>query len=271
MSQYVLPVCFTVFIWWFSTGVVLYLNSQDERHRRNTFLVGSVITLACLFGLTVSSEYATKAYAMIAFTQALIVWGWCEMGYFMGFITGPRKTKCPTPCTGFQRFKYAIETSLHHELMVILIGSLLLVYTWNQPNQIGMWTFVILWLMRWSAKLNLFLGVRNMNYEWIPEHLKYISSYIKSRPMNFLFPFSVTVASIIATVLVMSAFNDQSSNFHQFGHMILATLLILAVIEHWFLILPINDSALWDWASRMSNTVDRDNKSTAIGRSVHQD
>ena len=37
-----------------------------------------------------------------------------------------------------------------------------------QPNQVATWTFALLWVMRLSAKFNLFLGVRNRGEEFGP-------------------------------------------------------------------------------------------------------
>ncbi len=268
MSHYLIPVCYTIFAWWFSTGIVLYLNKQSNRKRRTSFVLGLLVAVVSFYGLIQSSQYFTEFYVYVAFTQALLVWGWCEMSYFMGFITGPRKVECPESCSRSQRFFYAIETSLHHELLVIFIGTALIIGTWGHLNQIGMWTFVILWFMRWSAKLNLFLGVLNLNHDWIPENIKYIASYTKVRSMNFLFPFSVTIASVVATALVFSALSGQASSVEQTGLMLLATLLFLAVLEHWFLILPINDSILWNWATKLSQISESFKESTVTNETL---
>jgi putative photosynthetic complex assembly protein 2 len=46
----------------------------------------------------------------------------------------------------------------------------------RQPNQVGTGTFAVLWVMRISAKLNLFLGVRNLSEELLPPHLAYLGA-----------------------------------------------------------------------------------------------
>ena len=38
--------------------------------------------------------------------------------------------------------------------------------------------------MRQSAKLNVFLGVRNLNADFLPDHLKYLQTYFVRAPMN---------------------------------------------------------------------------------------
>ena len=56
--------------------------------------------------------------------------------------------------------------------------------------------------MRESAKLNLFLGVRNLSEEFLPAHLAYLQSYFRRRSMNMLFPFSVTVSTVFRSISV---------------------------------------------------------------------
>jgi len=44
MSQYLLPVLFTIFIWWFSTGAILWLGRLPRASFRWTML-GSTLVL----------------------------------------------------------------------------------------------------------------------------------------------------------------------------------------------------------------------------------
>ena len=69
---------------------------------------------------------------------------------------------------------------------------LLILATLGEPNQFGTWTFIVLWWMHQSARLNVFLGVSNLNADFLPEHLAHIRSFFRNAPMNLLFPFSVT-------------------------------------------------------------------------------
>ncbi len=52
--------------------------------------------------------------------------------------------------------------------------------------------------MNLSARLNLFLGVRNLHAEFLPDHLAYLVCYLKRAPMNRLFPVSVTLGTAAA-------------------------------------------------------------------------
>jgi hypothetical protein len=62
--------------------------------------------------------------------------------------------------------------------------------------------------------------------------------------MNFLLPFSVTGGTVLATLLFES---------EAVGHLLLATLVLLGVLEHWMLVLPFAPTALWGWALRSRN------------------
>jgi putative photosynthetic complex assembly protein 2 len=247
MLEYGLPVLYALGLWWFSTGLILYLDNLPGRTFGWTMLGGTAVLAVAIFALVVSSTSTSLIAAYIAFTAGVLVWGVLEMSYFTGFVTGPRKTPCPQDCTGWKRFGLAVLTSLYHELAVLSAVGFLVLISWGEPNQIGTWTFVVLWLMRWSAKLNLFLGVPNLN-DWLPDHLAYLKTYMPKRSMNLLFPISVTLPTVIVTLLVVQALGTDASGSAVVGLILVATLLALGILEHWFLVLPLPDEALWAWA-----------------------
>jgi putative photosynthetic complex assembly protein 2 len=125
-----------------------------------------------------------------------------------------------------------------------------LAITWEAPNQTGWWTYVILWTMRQSTKLNIFLGVRNLNESFLPPHLKYLQTYFTRRALNPLFPLSIVVSTLIVVPLWQSALVPGASPFQVASQSLLGTLLSLAILEHWFLVLPLPFEALWKWGLR---------------------
>ncbi|CAN0304554.1 unnamed protein product, partial [Phaeothamnion confervicola] len=197
MSNIGLPLLYALLLWWFSTGVILYLDSLPRRTFRWSLAGASVLTVAALYALVRSSEMVSAVGAYIAFTAGVLVWGWLEMSYFMGLITGPWQSPCPPSVHGWRRFVLAIRTSLYHECAIVLTGGMMLWFTREQPNALAAWTFVVLWLMRWSSKLNVFLGVPNLNEDFLPEQLSYLKSFMPHRPMNLLFPVSITAATVV--------------------------------------------------------------------------
>lgn len=250
MSDYGLPVLYALFVWWFSTGAIIYLDGLPQRTFRWSMLGATLVFAASIYGLWVTSADGSVAGAYIAFTCGLLAWGWQEISFYMGFVTGPRKDVCPEDCRGWRHFVHAIQTSLYHELAIIASAAVVVWVTWGGENQIGMWTFMVLWWMHQSAKLNVFLGVRNLNEDFLPDHLEFLKGFLTKKPMNLLFPVSVTVSTVIAVALVEEAIAPGATAFEVAGFTFLATLMALAILEHWFLVLPLPSAALWQWGLR---------------------
>jgi putative photosynthetic complex assembly protein 2 len=247
MATYGLPILFTLGLWWLSTIVILYL---DGLHRR-TFvwsLAGATLLAACaMLGLATTSGDASSTGAYCAFTCGLCLWAWQIITFYMGFITGPRKTACGPDCKGFERFVEAVRACAHHEIAVALMAVAIFAIALNQPNQFGLWTFLVLWWMHASAKLNVFFGVPNLGEEFIPLHMRYLVSFMSRKPMNMFFPLSVTLSTVIAVMLIGRATADTAVPFEVAGYTMLATLMVLAILEHWLLVTPFDANALWKW------------------------
>ncbi len=245
MTAYGLPIVATLFAWWFSTGAILYLDGLPRRTFRWSFGAASLIALAALWGLTATADQTGPAGAYLAVLCAVLLWGWNEMAFLFGYLTGPRREPCPQDATGFARFAFATRAILHHELA--LLASLLLVaaLSWGGANPFGLMTFALLFAMRLSTKLNIFLGVPNTTVEFLPAHLAYLKSYFRSKPMNLLFPFSATLSTLLTAWLVHKAVLADPALAT--GFVLLATLAALGVIEHWFLVVPLPVAGLWSW------------------------
>ena len=250
MTLYGLPILFALFVWWFSTGLIMYLDGLPRRTFRWSMLGATLLLAASLWGLHASSHAASVRGAYLAFTCGLLAWGWQEISFYMGFVTGPRSEPCAEGCRGWRHFGHAIQTSLWHELAIIASAVAVVALCRGGANQVGMWTFMVLWWMHQSAKLNVFLGVRNLNEEFLPEHLQFLRSFLTKKSMNLLFPVSVSVSTVIAMHLVQVASAADASPFQAVGFTFLATMMVLAIVEHWLLMLPLPASALWGWSLR---------------------
>ncbi|WP_132254549.1 putative photosynthetic complex assembly protein PuhE [Methylobacterium segetis] len=248
MSSYAVPALYAVAIWWFSTGLIILLDHLPRRTFRWSMAGASLVLAASLWAVRASAGDASEAGAYTAFTAALLVWGWQEISYYMGFVSGPAPRACPPGTRGFERFRAAAATSLWHEIAIVAGALAILVLTWDAPNRFALWTYLILWGMNLSARLNMFLGVRNLNAEFLPDHLSYLGCYLAKKPMNLLFPASVSLATIIVALLGRTALADDLTAFELVGFTILTTLTALATLEHWFLMLPLPSSALWNWS-----------------------
>ena len=250
MAVYLLPIAYTLFAWWFSTGVILYLNGLPKRTHPWTMLGATVLLGVALVGLGASRDDTRVTGAYLAFTSTLLVWAWQEVAFLLGYVTGPRRTPCPAGATGWRRAGFALQTLLHHELALIVLGLAVVAITWGGANPTGVSTFMIFWVMRQSAKLNIFLGVRNCSENFLPRHLKYLQSYFRQAPMNALFPVSVIASSWLAVLLWQAATAHGVTAFEATALTFSGTLLSLAILEHWFMVLPLPSQALWNWGLR---------------------
>jgi putative photosynthetic complex assembly protein 2 len=247
MSGSVLACLGAVLGWWLGTGIILWLNHLPETTYRWSLAIASALLLLTLAALPDIARDTSGQGLALAFACALVLWAWLELSYLMGLVTGPRPEPCPPTVSTGQRFLLGIQTSLYHELSMLALVALCFALTSNAPNQVTAWSCVILWLLRWSAKLNLFLGVSNFNEHWLPDRLRYLGSYMRRRSMNGLFPLSLLAGSAACAALGLSAI-AASPGFERESLVMLTTLLALGLLEHAFLMLPVRDSRLWQWA-----------------------
>jgi putative photosynthetic complex assembly protein 2 len=240
------PLIFTIFVWWFSTGLILKLNGLPKRFFRAIFVVSIAVLLLAFWGLEISSQKATLAGAYCSFTCAIVIWGWQELAFLLGYITGSRRSDCPAGLSGMRRAWYAFQTINYHELTLLSLGIVIFLMNLDAVNQTGLWTYIILWGMRQSTKINIFLGVLNFNEAFLPQHLKYLITYFKRRAMNFLMPFSILL-SVIFLVPIWSRVTSDSSGYEMTSSALLGTLIALGLLEHLFLIMPFPSELLWKW------------------------
>lgn len=246
--DYALPPLFALFVWWFGTGVVMLLDGLPRGTFRLSQGLSTAIALGALVCIARSAHNDSVAGAYAAFTCAVLVWGWHELSFLTGWLTGPRKLACSAPAHEATRFSEAVQAILWHELALVAMGVLIAALTWGGANQVATWTFALLWVMRLSAKLNLFLGVRNLGQEFLPPHLIYLGSYFRRRRMNTLLPLSLLAGTAVTVALVASALD--AGGAERVGLLLVASMLVLALVEHLLMVLPLPATLLWRWALR---------------------
>jgi putative photosynthetic complex assembly protein 2 len=246
--DYALPPLFAIIVWWLGTGVVMLLDGMPRDTFRWSVGISTLIALGALVCIARSADNTGVAGAYAAFTCAVLVWGWHELAFLTGWLTGPRKDACSAPLHGPTRFNEAVQAILWHELAIIAMGAAITALTWGGANQVATWTFALLWVMRLSAKFNLFLGVRNRGEEFLPPHLRYIGSYFRRRSMNALLPLSVLGGVAVAGWMIDAAIG--AGGALRTGLLLVCSMLVLAVIEHLLLVTPLPASLLWRWAMK---------------------
>lgn len=247
MYSYGLPILVTLFAWWFSTGAILYLDGLPRRTFVWSMVGASVIAVLGLFGLWATRADMSVSGAYLAFFSALALWGWNEIAFLLGHVTGPRRSACPDGARGVKRFIYASQSVLYHEALILLTLGAIALAIGEGANRTGLYAFALLWAMRLSTKLNVFLGVPNLTVDFLPDHLRYLKSFFAIKPMNLLFPFSVSTATLLTAYLGWMAAQAPLDSSTAIGITLLASLSALALIEHWFLVLPLPFGELWRW------------------------
>ncbi|CCE00494.1 putative photosynthetic complex assembly protein PuhE [Bradyrhizobium sp. STM 3809] len=248
MGATAIAIPYVVFVWWFSTGAVLALVGLAARHP-SAFKWGTAAAfVAAVSGVIVSSRAAEDANAYCAFTCAILLWGTVEMSLLAGWITGPRPEPCPGDCTPASRVGFALQAIAYHELALIATAGLVFAVTSGAPNRLSWWTFAALLVLRQSAKINLFLGVRTLNDELLPQQVRFMRSYFAKKSINPMFPFSIAAATT-ATVLVAAAALGAKSTFDGVALSLLASLIALGLLEHGFMALPMPVINLWRWSA----------------------
>jgi putative photosynthetic complex assembly protein 2 len=248
MSDYALPALAAVLLWWAGTGAVLLLDRLPRDTAGWTFGAASLFTLAALLCIGHTAGDASVAGAYAGFTCAVVLWGWHELAFLSGWLTGPRQRAATPGSGGWRRLSEAVQVLLWHELALIASGVALWWWLAGSVNPVAAWTFTLLYAMRVSAKLNLYLGVRNLALDFLPPQLWYLGSYFRQRRFNPLMPVSLLVGSGMVGWLLQGAAATEGGI--RVAHVLLAALLVLALVEHLMLVLPLQPSTLWRWALR---------------------
>jgi len=240
------PLLFALLMWFIGTATVVWLDSRPRDTFRTSLSLAGVVAIAAMGLVWTYADSTTVDGAYVGFGAAIAIWGWHEMSFLMGEVAGPNRASCPPGLTGWARFKAATATVIHHELAIAATAIALFALTWGQPNQAAPLTFALLFVLRLSAKFNLYFGVPNLSDEVFPEHLAYLKTYFRKRRMNALFPFSI-MGSVGLAVWAWTV-AEGSVDGAAASATLLAGLAALGVVEHLFLVLPMRDAKLFSWA-----------------------
>ena len=240
----------TLFLWWFSTGVILWRvrvadNGTAQDHVNSVIIglpllaIGAAAAHASLSDLSANGIY-------LAFLAALSLWGWIELAFLSGVITGPNHAPCPPFLPQSDRFWRAVGTIAWHEAALVATLTALAIVTVHAANPFAFGTFALLFAARISAKLNLFLGVPRINTQFLPRPLSHLPSHFRIGRITAFFPLSVSALTVFSALLLERAINVTHPGM-SVGYSLLTCLCLLALLEHWFMVLPLPDEKLWRW------------------------
>ena len=243
------PLLFALLMWFIGTAAVVWLDSRPRATFRTSLILAGLVAVAAAVLVRLHADDRSVDGAYIGFGAAILIWGWHEMSFLMGEVAGPNRAPCPPDAVGWARFRAATATVIHHELAIAATALLLFALTWGQPNQSAPLTFLLLFVLRLSAKFNLYLGVPNLSDEVFPAHLAYLKSYFRKRAGNALLPVSLMGSGGLAIWAWTVAEAAPLRSGVGVTASLLAGLSALGMIEHLFLVLPLRDAKMWHWAS----------------------
>ena len=131
-----LPIAFTLGVWWLSTGLVLRAIQPSAGRQRGAMAAASLLLLLGMAGVVVTRDLVTPLGAYLAFVSAVLVWAWQEVAFLLGLVTGPNREPCP-PVSGWRRAWYAFTAIAHHELALVLLGIAVLLHSLSAPNPVA--------------------------------------------------------------------------------------------------------------------------------------
>lgn len=239
-----------LFLWWFSTGIILWRVKRADQEGRDAHLWSVILGLPLLLGGFVALRHTlqddTATGAFTAFVAALAIWGWLELAFLSGIVAGPNTRPCPPLAPLWERFIRAVGTILWHELALMGTLGIIAVISEGAANRFALWTFAILFFARISAKLNLFFGVPRIHTEFLPRPLAHLASHFRRAPMNAFFPAAITALSFASACFLERLWSAQTEG-QVIGFTLLSALTLLALLEHWFMVVPLPDQKLWRW------------------------
>jgi putative photosynthetic complex assembly protein 2 len=248
VSSLALPLLFATLLWFFATGFVLWLDRLPQATWPFSIVAATVASGFAMGGIIMTAPMTGSAAAYIAFACALVIWGWHELSFLMGFVTGPNRDACPADAAGWRRFRLAAATLIHHEIAMFLTVLVIAAASWGQPNQTATLTFVLLFVMRLSAKFNIFAGVPHLSTEMMPDHMRYLASYFRIRPPRLFYAVSLLAIVVLAAWLGNAALGAEGGAATCYA--LTFSLVVLAFLEHGFLVVPWQDTRLFRWAMR---------------------
>ena len=243
--------------WWVATGLVLALARAGNRYFKTVMALATGVALLGLFGLIATEDGDTKASAYVAFFSALALWAWHETTFLIGLVTGPRRIAAGEAPREKTRFRAAFLAVRDHEIALLLTVLGLLWLMKDAENTTGLLAFLLLWVMRISTKLNIYLGARHAISDMLPDRLSYLKSYFRTDRTSGWFYVSLSASALLLIWLVVAAATAETDHA-AVKWTLLAAFAGLALIEHLFLVLPVRDSALWGWAMDKAKKVSPD-------------
>jgi putative photosynthetic complex assembly protein 2 len=255
MTSPLVAMALVLLAWWLSTGLILWrvrvadnaaLAGRKPQAHLASVLAGLPVLGLGAWGVAVSGDDASARGVYLGFASALAVWGWIELAFLSGIVTGPNRAITPSGLPLASRLGRALLAIAWHEAALLAALIALALALWPAQNQIALATFALLLGARSLAKINLFLGVPRINLQFIPRPIAHMTSHFRQAPMTGFLPLSIGLLALATGIMGQSALTADLPEI-TLAYSMLAALAALALLEHLFMVLPLPDAKLWAW------------------------
>lgn len=248
MLETLMPIAVVVLLWWVSTGAVLWLARGMDSQMYPRLILATILCALGFAGVVIASAHSEVWSVYLAFVSTLAIWGWIEFTFLAGLITGSDSTPCPPNISEGRRFAMAFKIICHHEYTLAAVLVIMAILDSNTGSGMAFKTFALLWIMRLGTKISIFSGVPGISVEMIPDRLSYMKSYFRLDRVSSAFWVSAAGCTLFFLAGLYALSDVNYNDVTRTEVIILTTLVGLALLEHAFMVLPIQDSKLWHWA-----------------------
>jgi len=120
--DYALPIAYALLLWWFSTGLIFYLDQLPVKTFKWSMVGGTMVLAGALWVVWAERDDTSLFAVYSSFTAGVLAWGWQELSLYTGFVTGPRKQSCQAGCSGWRHFGHALGVNLWHEIAIVAVA-----------------------------------------------------------------------------------------------------------------------------------------------------
>lgn len=235
-------------LWFAGTGLVAWSANRGRATFARSLVWAGFAGIWGLGAAVVAAQSSGPLAAYAGFAGALAIWGWHELSFLTGAVTGPNRAPCPPGARGLARFRAAAAAVIWHELALAGTLALLSSLVWSSPNPVAAHAFALLFGLRLSTKLAIFAGAPDFSDDLMPAQIAHLKSYFGRRRGHPL-PYLAAGASVALALWLGARYLDATPGS---GEAVAAALLFalaaLGSLEHLFLVAPVRDAALWRWA-----------------------
>lgn len=224
-----------VAFWWGATGITLAMQ-RSELLSVLSIIASSALGVIGAWLIIRTRADASASGARLAFLGSSLLWMWSSTLFYAGLgirIGSVAETGARTWLLAGQ----AIAATLRPDLVGVALFVAVAVFVRRSANRMALLTFAIYWCTLQTAKINVFMGVRNAGIDWLPEHLEPLSRFFGPAENSWLLSWTVLALSAFVLIVAHRARNARTVyERHAFG--MAALLLTLALLEHVFLGMP---------------------------------